>query len=136
LSNRTIRFFSPATSRTSAPIRSQYDATNDLLIASAFGRGAWTVANASTTIGVPGVLQITGDTDFSGEDDAGSGTLTQVGTKYFVNDNWTAIPTGPGFVQVNQVSANASSEAVMVEKQLMAWHKSNPVSPALPSHVP
>jgi hypothetical protein len=47
----------------------QYDATNDLLIASAFGRGAWTVANASTTIGVPGVLQITGDTDFSGEDD-------------------------------------------------------------------
>jgi hypothetical protein len=45
--------------------------------------------------------------------DAGSGGLTMVGTKFFVNDNWTAIPTGPGFVSVNQISANASSEAVM-----------------------
>lgn len=47
----------------------QYNPTNDVLVAGTFGRGAWTVANASTTIGVTGALQISGDTDFPGEDD-------------------------------------------------------------------
>jgi hypothetical protein len=47
----------------------QYNATDDVLVAGTFGRGAWTVANASATIGVVGVLQIDGDTDFPGEDD-------------------------------------------------------------------
>jgi hypothetical protein len=47
----------------------QYDATDDVLIASAYGRGAWKVADASTFLPVPGVLQIDGDTDFPGEDD-------------------------------------------------------------------
>jgi hypothetical protein len=47
----------------------RYDAANDLLIGSAFGRGVWTIPNASTTIGVVGILQINGDTDFAGEDD-------------------------------------------------------------------
>jgi hypothetical protein len=47
----------------------QYDATDDVLIASAYGRGVWKVADASTFLPVPGVLQVDGDTDFPGEDD-------------------------------------------------------------------
>jgi hypothetical protein len=47
----------------------EYNATDDVLLAGTWGRGAWTVSNASASILVPGVLQITGDTDFSGEDD-------------------------------------------------------------------
>jgi hypothetical protein len=46
-----------------------YDAADDVLVVGTYGRGAWTLANASTAILAPGVLQITGDTDFSGEDD-------------------------------------------------------------------
>jgi hypothetical protein len=42
---------------------------NDTLIAGTFGRGAWSIANVSTTIESQGVLQITGDDDFAGEDD-------------------------------------------------------------------
>src|SRR6516165_7204268 len=44
----------------------EYDATKDVLLAGTWGRGAWTVANASNSILVPGVLQITGDTHFAG----------------------------------------------------------------------
>jgi hypothetical protein len=40
-----------------------------LLIAGTFGRGAWTIANLSSQVSVAGVLQITGDADFAGEDD-------------------------------------------------------------------
>src|SRR5205823_5911097 len=47
----------------------RYDAVTDTLLAGTFGRGAWTVPNASTTINLTGVLQINGDTDFAGEDD-------------------------------------------------------------------
>jgi hypothetical protein len=47
----------------------QCNATDDVLLAGTFGRGAWTVANASTTIDVIGVLPITGDTAFAGQDD-------------------------------------------------------------------
>src|SRR5262249_34377499 len=47
----------------------QYNAADDVLVAGTFGRGAWTVANASATIGVIGVLPIPGDQDFAGEDD-------------------------------------------------------------------
>jgi hypothetical protein len=39
------------------------------LLVGTFGRGAWEVANVSSTIATMGVLQITGDTDFDGEDD-------------------------------------------------------------------
>jgi hypothetical protein len=46
-----------------------YDATDDVLIVGTYGRGAWTLANASTEIPVPGVLQIFGDEDFAGQDD-------------------------------------------------------------------
>src|SRR5262249_49083845 len=47
----------------------QYDATDDVLIVSDYGRGVWKVANASTFLPVAGVLQVDGDTDFPGEDD-------------------------------------------------------------------
>ena len=46
-----------------------YDATADVLVAGTYGRGAWTVDNASTTIPITGVLQIIGDEDFFGQDD-------------------------------------------------------------------
>src|SRR5262249_38613744 len=47
------------------------NATNGtgVLIAGTLGRGAWEIQNASSTLTVTGVLQITGDTDFFGEDD-------------------------------------------------------------------
>jgi hypothetical protein len=38
-----------------------YDATTDTLVAGTLGRGAWTVANASATLAVSGVLTVTGD---------------------------------------------------------------------------
>src|SRR5262249_34890038 len=42
----------------------------DVLLAGTFGRSAWTISNASTSIqATGGVLQINGDTDFAGEDD-------------------------------------------------------------------
>lgn len=47
----------------------EYNAADDVLLAGTYGRGAWTISNASTTVAVPGVLQIDGDTDFAGEDD-------------------------------------------------------------------
>jgi hypothetical protein len=47
----------------------EYNATDDLLLAGTFGRGAWSVASASTKVELPGVLQIDGDTDFAGQDD-------------------------------------------------------------------
>jgi hypothetical protein len=47
-----------------------YSSTRDQLIAGTLGRGAWTISNASTTLPRPGVLQIVGDMDFAGEDDA------------------------------------------------------------------
>src|SRR3569623_328557 len=45
-----------------------YDSTDDLLAAGTWGRGAWDIPNASTTLAVTGVLQLDGDTDFPGED--------------------------------------------------------------------
>jgi photosystem II stability/assembly factor-like uncharacterized protein len=47
----------------------QYNAADDVLVVGTFGRGAWEVSNASATAFSTGVLQITGDTDFAGEDD-------------------------------------------------------------------
>lgn len=38
-----------------------YDAVDDALVAGTYGRGAWTIASASTAITQPAVLQITGD---------------------------------------------------------------------------
>jgi hypothetical protein len=49
-----------------------YNAASNILVAAADGRGAWTVSNVNqflTTPGPAGVLQISGDTDFVGEDD-------------------------------------------------------------------
>jgi hypothetical protein len=47
----------------------QYDATDDVLVASAYGRGVWKIPNASTYLPLPGVLQINGDTLYAGQDD-------------------------------------------------------------------
>lgn len=38
-----------------------YDATTDTLVAGTMGRGVWTIANASATIAINGVLTVTGD---------------------------------------------------------------------------
>jgi len=46
-----------------------YDEVDDVLMAGTYGRGAWNVTNVSDTIDVLGVLQITGDDDFAGQDD-------------------------------------------------------------------
>lgn len=40
-----------------------------VLVAGTFGRGAWKVEDASSTLTVTGVLQIFGDEDFAGQDD-------------------------------------------------------------------
>src|SRR5262249_37184422 len=40
-----------------------------VLVAGTFGRGAWEIQNASSTLTVPGVLQVVGDEDFFGEAD-------------------------------------------------------------------
>jgi hypothetical protein len=40
-----------------------------VLVAGTFGRGAWEIQNASSTLTVPGVLQVSGDEDFFGEPD-------------------------------------------------------------------
>jgi hypothetical protein len=47
----------------------QYDAADDILIASAWGRGVWSVANASDFLPVAAVIIVEGDTDFIGQDD-------------------------------------------------------------------
>ncbi|WP_119272492.1 beta strand repeat-containing protein [Taklimakanibacter deserti] len=47
----------------------QYDATDDVLVASAWGRGVWLVENASDFLPVAGVVIVDGDTDFPGQDD-------------------------------------------------------------------
>ena len=46
-----------------------YGAASDTLLVGTWGRGAWTVGNASDTLDVAGVVQIDGDTDFPGQDD-------------------------------------------------------------------
>jgi hypothetical protein len=46
-----------------------YGGASDRLITGTFGRGAWSVDSVSTTVNVPGVVQIDGDTDFPGQDD-------------------------------------------------------------------
>ena len=46
-----------------------YNAAEDVLVIGTFGRGAWTVASASTTLLASGVLNITGDQDYANEND-------------------------------------------------------------------
>ena len=46
-----------------------YNATDDVLIAGLFGRGAWEIDNASDTLAVPGVVEIFGDENGFAEDD-------------------------------------------------------------------
>jgi hypothetical protein len=46
-----------------------YDATDDVLLAGTWGRGAFTLPSASSALSLGGILQINGDTDFAGEDD-------------------------------------------------------------------
>jgi hypothetical protein len=46
-----------------------YNYADNVVVAGTLGRGAWVVNNARSTLTVTGVLQITGDDDFAGEDD-------------------------------------------------------------------
>src|SRR5262249_50090132 len=46
-----------------------YSAQGDTLLASTFGRSNWTLANVSTTISVPGILEVFGDENGTAEDD-------------------------------------------------------------------
>ncbi|KKM72636.1 hypothetical protein LCGC14_1418530, partial [marine sediment metagenome] len=46
-----------------------YDFNDNVVVVGTLGRGAWKVENARDTLTVTGVLQITGDTDFPGQDD-------------------------------------------------------------------
>lgn len=47
----------------------QWNATDDVLVVGTFGRGAWTIDDASETITDIAALQIFGDEDFFGQDD-------------------------------------------------------------------
>src|SRR5260370_11015968 len=47
-----------------------YDYADDILVAGTWGRGVWTVSNALLSIIIPETLQVSGDMDFVGEDDA------------------------------------------------------------------
>ncbi len=47
----------------------EYNVTDDILVVGAFGRGAWTIEDASDFLTVNGALQIFGDEDFFGQDD-------------------------------------------------------------------
>ncbi len=47
----------------------QWDAATDVLVIGTFGRGAWTIDDASDTITDVAALQIFGDEDFFGQDD-------------------------------------------------------------------
>ena len=46
-----------------------YDENSDTLLAGTWGRGAWTVSDASETLDVPGVLTVCGDEDYVNQDD-------------------------------------------------------------------
>jgi hypothetical protein len=46
-----------------------YKEADDVLIVGTYGRGAWTLGNASTVLTLPSVLRITGDAEFAGQDD-------------------------------------------------------------------
>jgi Dockerin type I domain/RTX calcium-binding nonapeptide repeat (4 copies) len=46
-----------------------YDATDDLLLAGTWGRGAWTIANASFVLPVDGTLNVCGDEQYVNQDD-------------------------------------------------------------------
>ncbi len=46
-----------------------YDSVDDVLVAGTYGRGAWKISSVASTIDTLGVLQITGDDDFAGQDD-------------------------------------------------------------------
>ena len=47
----------------------EYNVTDDMLVVGTFGRGAWTIEDASDFLTVNGALQIFGDEDFFGQDD-------------------------------------------------------------------
>lgn len=46
-----------------------YDAADDALVTATFGRGAWELKNASTSVFTSGTLEIDGDMDFPNEND-------------------------------------------------------------------
>lgn len=46
-----------------------YYADPDVLVAATFGRGVWTVSNASQSLATPSILTINGDMQFAGEND-------------------------------------------------------------------
>jgi photosystem II stability/assembly factor-like uncharacterized protein len=46
-----------------------YDPADDLLSVATIGRGVWSIANASSELGVPAALIITGDSDFINQPD-------------------------------------------------------------------
>ncbi len=72
----------------------RYDATDDIVTAATFGRGAWTLTNVSQTINSPGILTICGDEDFVNEDDTIRLVRDPIDNSLldvFINNN-TAVP--------------------------------------------
>jgi RTX calcium-binding nonapeptide repeat (4 copies) len=47
-----------------------FDPTDNRLVVSTLGRGAWTISNASTVLVTPAVLTVTGDSDAVGQNDS------------------------------------------------------------------
>ena len=47
----------------------EYNHTDNILVAGTFGRGAYTITNASVVVQIKGVLEINGDMAFAGQDD-------------------------------------------------------------------
>src|SRR5262249_19454004 len=46
-----------------------YDATDDILAVGTFGRGAWTISNASVVVSEPPVINVCGDENQTNQDD-------------------------------------------------------------------
>jgi hypothetical protein len=46
-----------------------YNSTDNVVVLGTFGRGVWTIPNATSSLMTQGVLTITGDQDFAGEND-------------------------------------------------------------------
>jgi hypothetical protein len=87
----------------------QYSPADDVLVIGTWGRGAWTIPNASAAVRATGVLNINGDTDFAGEDD--TIRLVREATNPFVLDvflnNNTILPTfSVSLASLTQINVN------------------------------
>ncbi len=81
-----------------------------LLLAGTFGRGAWTVSNLSSQVNVAGVLQITGDPNFAGQNDTIKLTLDSANPQLlniFINNPGPAPDRQVPLAAIQQININS-----------------------------